>query len=192
MTDQPLIWALDIATRTGWAVGRVGDKPTAVTVKLADPGSNSNVLFHGCLQWFVEVLARGPLPDILAIEELLPPIARRGTTSTAAQHRLAGLHGVIRALAMEYRVGEIAGANVQDVRMHFIHTRSLRRDAAKRAVLKTCSMLGWSASDTNCGDALALWSYTTALINPALGLRTTPLFGTWEEVARVRQAKQQG
>jgi hypothetical protein len=192
MPDQPLIWALDVATVTGWAVGRVGETPMAVSIPFAQPGSNSNVLFHGCLRWFEIELQRGPLPDILAIEELLPPIARRGTTSTAAQHRLAGLHGVIRALAMKYKVGEIVGANVQNVRQHFIHTRSLRSDVAKRTVMKTCAMLGWPTADNNCADALALWSYTSALIDPRLGLRTTPLFGSWEDVARAREAKQQG
>jgi hypothetical protein len=192
MTDQPLIWALDIATVTGWAVGRVGGKPLAISVKLAPAGSSSDVLFQGCYEWFSAALEIGPVPDILGIEELLPPIARRGATSTSTQHRLAGLHGVIRALAMHHRVGEIAGANVQDIRQHFIHDRTLRRDSAKLAVLRTCEMLGWPAADNNCGDALALWSYITALINPVSALRTTPLFGSWEEVARVRQAKQQG
>ena len=57
-------------------------------------------------------------------------------------------------------------------------------------MLATCQMLGWHAADNNCGDALALWSYTAALINPVTALRTTPLFGSsWEDVARAREAK---
>jgi hypothetical protein len=189
---QALIWALDLATVAGWAVGRVDGVPIAVSKRLAPAGSTSNVLFHGCYEWFAGALERGPLPDIVAIEELLPPTARRGATNTQTQHRLAGLHGIIRALAMHHGVGEIVGVNVQDVRAHFIHDRTLRRDTAKRAVAKTCEMLGWSAQDSNCSDALALWSYTAALINPALGLRTTPMFGSWEDVARARQSKQEG
>jgi hypothetical protein len=190
MTTQPLIWALDIATVTGWAVGRVGGKPVGQSIRLAPPGATSNVLFAGGLDWFERLLITGPVPDILAIEELLPPIARRGATSTSAQHRLAGLHGIVRALAVRHGVGEITGVNVLDVRQHFIHARGLQRDAAKLRVMETCRMLGWAAGDDNCGDALALWSYTTALINPASALRTTPLFGSWEDVARAREAKQ--
>ena len=189
MTQQPLIWAIDIARVTGLAIGRVGDKPTARSIEVATVGADSNKVFVGCLRWFDDALQQGPLPDILAIEELLPPLARRGHTSTGAQHKLAGMHGIIRALAVRHGVPEIASANVLDVRQHFIHHRSFPRDKAKRAVLAMCGMLGWPADDSNCGDALALWSYTVALINPAFALQTTPLFSTWGEVARTRAVK---
>jgi hypothetical protein len=185
----PLVWALDIATVTGFAFGRVGDKPRSRSIRFAPAGCDSNALFAGCFEWFGETIERGPLPDILAIEELLPPTARRGMTSTQAQHRLAGLHGIVRALARHAGIAEIVGVNVGDVRAHFIQTRGLRRDEAKRAVLATCGMLGWDAADNNCADALALWSYIGGLINPASALQTTPLFNSWEDVARAREAK---
>lgn len=189
---EPLIWAIDVATVTGIAIGRAGDTPQARSIRLAPPEATSNALFVGCFTWFQRELATGPLPDILMIEELLPPIARRGHTNTGAQHRLAGLHGIIRALATFNGIPEIAGANVGDVRAHFIHQRGLPRDTAKRRVLETCKMLGWEAADNNCGDALALWSYTAGLINPMTALRTTPLFSSWEAVARAREAKPRG
>jgi hypothetical protein len=185
----PLVWALDIATVTGFALGRIGETPTARSIRFAAAHSDSNTLFAGCFEWFGELIEKGPLPEILAIEELLPPIARRGTTSTSAQHRLAGLHGVIRAMARHAAIPEIVGVNVGDVRAHFIHERGMRRDEAKRAVLATCGMLGWEAADNNCADALAVWSYISGLINPVSALQTTPLFGSWEEVARAREAK---
>lgn len=194
-SPQPLVWALDLATVTGLAIGRVDEEPVATSHRLA-PGSSPliNDLFLGCMRWFDARLREGPLPDILMIEELLPPTARRGTTNTQTQHRLAGLHGIVRALAGSHCVPEIASANVQDVRQHFIHKRAQPRDVAKREVMVTCKMLGWTADDTNCGDALALWSYTVALINPASALKTTPLFGprrgpTWKDVARDRESK---
>jgi len=186
---QPLIWALDIATVTGCAIGKVGDRPKAHSVRFAPAGASSDTLFAGCFEWFGEMIEKGPLPDILMIEELLPPIARRGTTNTQTQHRLAGLHGVVRAMAKHAAIPEIASANVLDVRAHFIQARNLKRDAAKRAVFIRCKMLGWLASDDNCADALALWSYTAGLINPATALAVTPLFSSWEEVAKAREAK---
>lgn len=186
---KPLIWALDIATVTGFAIGRAGDKPQACSIRFAPVNSDSNTLFAGCFEWFGGMIERGPLPDILAIEELLPPTARIGTTSTKTQHKLAGLHGVVRAMAKHAGIPEIASANVNDVRQHFISSRNLKRDEAKRQVWATCQMLGWSAEDDNCADALALWSYTAGLINPASALATTPLFSSWEDVARVRGAK---
>jgi hypothetical protein len=186
---EPLIWALDIATVTGIAIGRVSERPKAHSVRFAPAGAASDVLFAGCLEWFDEMIERGPLPDILAIEELLPPLARRGVTNTQTQHRLAGLHGVVRAMAKHAGIPEIASANVNDVRGHFIQARNLKREEAKRAVYARCQMMGWSAHDDNCADALALWSYTAGLINPASALQTTPLFSTWEAVARAREAK---
>jgi len=190
MTDQPLIWALDIATVTGFAIGRAGGKPKAHSIRFAPTGSTSDALFVGCLNWFTDILERSEHPDILAIEALLPPLARFGTTNTGAQHRLAGLHGIVRALAKQAAIPEVITAHVLDVRAHFIQTRRLNREQSKRKVWATCKMLGWSASDDNCADALALWSYTAGLINPASALATTPLFGSWEEVARARGAKQ--
>ena len=185
----PLIWALDVATVTGFASGRAGEKPTAHAVRFVPVGSTSDALFGACLDWFGGLIKRGPLPDILAIEELLPPTARRGMTSTSAQHRLAGLHGIIRGLARRAKIPQVCSASVLDVRQHFIHTRSLPRDQAKRAVLATCGLLGWPATDTDSCDALALWSYTAALVNPAWAMEVTPLFGSWEDVARAREAK---
>jgi len=185
----PLVWALDIATVTGFALGKVGETPRARSIRFAPLGADSNALFCGCFEWFGDLLEKGPLPDILAIEELLPPTARKGMTSTSAQHRLAGLHGVIRAMARHAAIPEIVGVNVGDVRAHFIQARGMRRDEAKRAVIATCGMLGWEAADNNCADALALWSYISGLINPVSALQTTPLFSSWEEVARVREAK---
>jgi hypothetical protein len=189
MTPQPLIWALDIATVTGVAIGRINEVPVARSVRLAPAGGTSDEAFVACLDWFEDQLERGPAPDILAIEALLPPIARRGTTNTGAQHRLAGLHGIVRALAKRAGIPETVTASVLDVRGHFIQTRNLDRVAAKRAVLAQCKVLGWPASDADCADALALWSYTAALINPTTALNVTPLFGSWQEVAKVRETK---
>jgi hypothetical protein len=186
---QPLIWAVDVATTTGIAVGRAGGTPVAKSFRLVPPGATSNALFLAAVEWFGGLLDHGPLPDILAIEELLPPTARRGETNTQTQHRLAGLHGIIRGLAGQRGIAEIIGVNVGLVRAHFIHTRALPGPVAKRRVLDTCKALGWSASDNNAGDALALWSYTAATLHPASGLRTTPLFGSWEELAAAREVK---
>jgi crossover junction endodeoxyribonuclease RuvC len=185
----PLIWALDIATVTGFAIGRVGDRPTARSIQLVKPHATSDDLFGAAVAWFGDALATGPLPDMLAIEELLPPTARRGETSAAAQHRLAGLHGIVRGLARHAGVAEIVGVAVNDIRQHFIHDRRLHRDEAKRAVARMCKTLGWEVADSNCADAMALWSYAVALCDPISALKVTPLFGSWEQVANAKQSR---
>ena len=105
----------------------------------------------------------------------MPPTARRGETNTGTQHRLAGLHGIVRALAVRAKVPEITGATVQDIRQHFIHIRNLRSAAAKRRVFAMCQRLGWEPADDNAADALAAWSYGCALVHPITALQTTPL-----------------
>jgi hypothetical protein len=172
-----LIWALDIARVTGFALGRPGEQPTARSICLAKAGAISDDLFCACLDWFSALLRDHEHPDILILEELLPPIARRGATSTAAQHRLAGMHGIVRGLARQAKIPEIASASPASVRGHFIGERAAKRERAKQLVVTMCQRQGWIVDDDNCGDALALWSYACALVKPETALRLTPLFG---------------
>jgi hypothetical protein len=192
----PMIWALDLAAVTGFAVGYAGEKPVAHSIRIAPVGASADDLFAGCHEWFARLLQRKqPFPDVLAIEQLLPPNARAGTTNTGAQHRLAGMHGIVRALARHALIPEVLMCDVGDIRAHFISARNCKRVEAKRRVAQMCKTLGWHADDDNCSDALALWSYAAGLINPVSALAVTPLFGrqqTWEDIARTRESKQRG
>ena len=96
---------------------------------------------------------------------------------------------MIRAVAARAKVREIIAVSVLDVRGHFISQRGLKRDEAKRAVANMCRVLGWEAADSNAADALALWSYACASVHPARALDVTPLFGSWDAVAKAREAK---
>jgi hypothetical protein len=187
-----MIIAIDIGTITGIASGRVGSVPTTETVRFGEPGASVNELFCAAAQWIDALLEQRSVPDLLILEELLPPLAKRGFTNTGAQHRLAGLHGVIRGLAQWHGVPEIASATVGDIRGHFIGERGMRRAAAKRRVMEVCRWQGFNPQNDNEGDALALWSYGCALIDPKAGLDVTPLFGkppSWADVAAKRASK---
>ena len=176
MTD-PIICALDVATRTGWAVGRPSEQPTAGSIRFGQFYSEPREIFGSALKWFSEFLRAMPvMPDTLILEAMLPPDAMRGKTSRAVRDRLAGLHGVMIAVAHLRGVGKIAEASVGDVRAHFIGDRACKRDAAKRAVMVQCEAQGWNAPDHNAADACALWSYACALVRPELALRVVPLF----------------
>jgi hypothetical protein len=204
MTD---ILALDIATRTGFARGRVACRcancdstrtieeirrggglsccperkmqlapPIAGSIRFGQPSASDNAVFAHCLRWLSELLEWEPRPEMIIVESLLSPTAKAGHTSRNVRDRLAGLHGVVRAVSFLrgcYRIDEVS---VGDVRGHFIGERSLKRDAAKRAVMRRCQQLGWSVDDDNQADALALWSYAAALIEPDWGLQLSPLF----------------
>lgn len=169
-----LILALDVATRTGFARGRIGEVPTSGSIRFGKAGVLDHVVFGEAIHWINATLQEPP--DMLIIESMLSPLAMRNETSRAVRDRLAGLHGIVRGVAHLRGVGEIAEASVGDVRAHFIGDRTLPRDKAKRAVMERCKALGWHAVDDNAGDALALWSYACALIDPAWALQVSPLF----------------
>lgn len=176
LCKRPLILALDIATTTGFARGRVGEKPIGGSIRFGRPGASSNAVFGRCLQWIAKELEPEPRPNILIVESMLSPDAKVGFTSRDVRDRLAGLHGIVRAVAHLRGVYDISEAGVGQVRAHFIGASNLKRDAAKSQVLMRCDQLGWDASDDNAGDAFALWSYAAGLLDADWALRLSPLF----------------
>lgn len=171
-----LILAIDLATRCGFARGCVGELPIAGSVRFGKHNSRDSAIFADALRWISQELEPQPRPDIVIIEAMLPPDAMRGATSRAVRDRLAGLHGIVKGVAHLRGIGEIAEATVGNIRGHFIGDRSLKRDKAKRAVIERCRALGWECSGPDAGDALALWSYACALIDPTWAVQVSPLF----------------
>jgi len=170
------IAALDIATTCGHAVGCLGEIPRAGSIRLGviarDPPQE---VFATAIEWAVAFFER-ERPDILIIEAMLPPQAMLNKTSRQVRDRLAGLHGIMLGCARRAGVAEFVHVTVGDIRRHFIGDGSLKRNAAKREVIRRCVQLGWPAEDDNAADALAIWSYACALLDPKWGLRLTPLF----------------
>jgi hypothetical protein len=173
MTD---ILALDVATITGFARGRVGATPVSGSVRFGNFETKNNAVFGKALAWISKELEPQPRPDLVILEALLPPDAMKGKTSKAVRDRLAGLHGIMRAVANLRGIPEIAEASVGDIRGHFIFDRAARRETAKAETLLQCRRLGWPAEDDHAGDACALFSYACALIDPKTALQVSPLF----------------
>jgi hypothetical protein len=171
------VLALDVATTTGYARGLVGGIPIAGSVKFGGRSNNPNDVFSDAMHWIEQKLDQQPRPDILIIESLLPGNAKRGFTSKAVHDRLAGLHGIVRAVAGDKGIPQVCEAAVGDVRQHFIGDRHCKSAKAKNETLLQCRALGWPASDHDAADALATWSFACSLIDPRLALRLTPLFG---------------
>lgn len=178
-----MILALDLATRTGFARGRVGELPISGSIRFGGSGAHDAAIFAAALRWISQELQPEPRPDIVILEAMLPPDAMRGATSRAVRDRLAGLHGIALGVAHLRGVGEIAEASVGNIRGHFIGDRRLRRPDAKRHVMARCKALGWQCADDNAGDALALWSYACALIDPTWAVQVSPLFNRKLRVA---------
>lgn len=176
MTSPPLILALDIATTCGFARGRVGEAPIGGSIRFGKPNASNNAVFANCLTWIAKELEPQPRPTMLIVESMLSPEAKVGFTSKDVRDRLAGLHGIIRAVAHLRGIYDISEAGVGQVRAHFIGYTNMKRDAAKALVMQRCEQLNWHAQDNNAGDALALWSYAVALLDPQHALKLSPLF----------------
>jgi hypothetical protein len=175
--NRPVILALDLATRCGWAKGRVGDDPpTFGSIRFGAAGASDAAVFAHCLRWLSAELEPQPRPDILMIESMLPPEAKVGNTTGAVRDRLAGLHGIVRAVAHLRGIHDIGETSVQSVRAHFISNGKLKRDAAKAEVVRVCRALDWNVDNDNEGDACALWSYAVSLIDPSQTVKLSPLF----------------
>lgn len=172
MTD---ILALDLATITGFARGVVSGVPKAGTIAFGR-GDSKNAVFANAMAWFSGLLEPKPRPDLIVIEAMLPPQAMKGETSTAVRDRLAGLHGIVRAVGYLRGCYRIEVVRVGDIRRHFIDDGMLPRDRAKDAVMAKCRALGWQCRNDNEADALALWSYARSMLSPAAALEVSPLF----------------
>jgi len=171
------ILALDIATRSGWARGLLtGNDPEHGSIRFGKAEASDNAIFAACLRWAQEFLAQPPKPTLIVIERMLAPQVVQGKTQALTYERLAGLHGIIRAVAFEHGIYEITTATVQRVRAHFIGESNAKSERAKALVIQQCRKLGWNPVDDNAGDALALFSYQCAVIEPRMALRVSPLF----------------
>lgn len=172
MTD---VLALDIASMTGWCRGGVGSTPTCGSIRFAAAGASQGAIFGNAFDWFCD-FTKDHRPDALIIEALLPFAAGVGKTNKNTGDILAGLHGVIRAIAYKRQIFEIHTVSVGDARQHFIDSRTFKGDKAKRYVMDKCRALGWQVKNDNESDAAAIWSYWCSRIDPKQALRVSPLF----------------
>jgi hypothetical protein len=172
------ILAFDVATRTGWALGEPGQPPRSGAFRFGSPGCSENALLTHAYHWFLEIIMVNE-PQLIVMEATLPNTFLRGKTTKAVADRLIGLQAILRVAAFKAAVYDIRTVQPNDVRAHFIDMRRAKRKDAKRWVLAQCSRLGWlpeDCKDEDQADALAIWSWQCAMLDPVNGLRVSPLF----------------
>lgn len=167
------ILALDTGTNTGWAFGSVGERPRFGSRRFGNADASVEYRWHLASEWLIGVLEKAQ-PDIYVYEEPTPEFFHKGKTNNHTQMFLKGLIGVFGAAAYS-RVPRKVSAEVHKIRYHFIN-QNPKRDIAKRMTKAKCRELGWETNDDNEADALALWSYTRAMLCPEMAVATTPLF----------------
>lgn len=169
-----MLVALDVASRTGVAVGEPGGTPRAWSVNL---GTGDDERYANALK-LTDRLIREYRPTMVAIEA---PIGGSRTS-----HLLVGLVACIRG-ACRARGVAVEAHNIASVRKFFLgmHISSVQfqhlpvkarkaaaRKEAKAAVMARCRSLGWPAVDEDACDGLALWDFAASRMSHAHGVLT--------------------
>lgn len=153
------ILALDLGTRTGWAV-RMRDGAIASGSESFKPGRFEGggmrfVRFHRFLDDLAEAV--GGI-DLIHFEEV------RRHLGTDAAHVYGGLMGVLTAWA-EVRDVPYQGVAVQDIKKH----ATGKGNADKAAVIAAMRERGYAPEDDNHADALALLHWAIDREQPERG-----------------------
>ena len=169
------IFALDIATNTGWARGAPGDAVQSGSIRFASAGASREAIFAAALTW-ATMQFKTHRPSTVIWEAPMPTSQMKGKTSVDTTAILFGLPAVIGAVAYVLGIYDLRVVAPRDVRLHFLGENP-KRSEGKRLTIRQCRAIGWAPQDDNEADALAIWHYMASLLEPKLALRPTPLFG---------------
>jgi hypothetical protein len=172
---RPRVLALDLATQSGWALGRPGDDaPRSGTVRFASEGASHNAIAGGALRWLISFTKEHPCDE--AVIEQAVHKRQQWKSSTASDDITGGLIFVARAVLYERGVYRITTAPVNSVRKFFLGQGDMPRDEAKHRTVMRCRAMGWDPENDDAADALACWAWRCSHIDPAFGIALSPLF----------------
>ncbi len=157
----PKILALDLATKTGWAVGSPDGEPRYGTKVLPSTGEDIGRFAAAYNEWLLDMITLEN-PALIVFEA---PILAGQTTLTTAR-KLGGL-----AWHTEFV------CNLRQVRCAEHHLQSVKKffagsgRADKAAMMEAARRHGWDPKDDNAADALGLWACTVHEKAPQYGKR---------------------
>jgi hypothetical protein len=159
------ILALDLALKTGWALGTVNDTaPQSGSIQIVREDASMAKLFACWREQLRDFLAMHPDIKLVVFEAPLPPFMKAGNTNIQTIRRLIGLAAVTEELLYSLGKYDIREARVGDVRVHFLGSNRFKRAEPKARTIAKCKLLGWAPVDDNAADALALWDYQVACL----------------------------
>lgn len=165
---QGTVLAIDLATAFGWAEGAPGEKPISGSERFAPPGSSDGAVGAAAIKWAADRFAVSR-PRTIFIERPGLYSVAKGKSSVQVIQRLLGLCFLVQAVAYRRGIYDVRYARADEVRKHFLGSRKMSGEAAKRSVSARCKALGWEHRDYDESDALALWSYGCDQIRPGSG-----------------------
>jgi crossover junction endodeoxyribonuclease RuvC len=158
------ILALDLAAKTGWAVGRPGGVPLSGSVNVAPIGATLGRTLSGCREWLLEFVGDKPSIRYVVFEAPLNTRWIKSPRRPETERQLIGLVSVVEEALYSKGGYDVREARVADVRIHFLGSNKHKREEAKRLTIMGCRIRGWNPVDDNAADALALWDYQCSLL----------------------------
>jgi len=162
------VFALDLATTTGWAIGRLPIRPLtpmeATVLKPPQPLSGVRRFGRpGCAvgsfaddaeRWMVGMIAEHRPAGIIFEKPVLPT-----KTNPETVMRLNGLAVLLQMAAHRAGIAWTRTAQPSTIKKHFCGFGG----PGKESVMAACLARGWSFTDDNEADALALWDFAATI-----------------------------
>lgn len=163
--EPVIVYALDLAVRSGVAKGLSGSVPASRTIVLKRPGETGAVALSNLLAFLVDDWSDA-LPDIVVKERPLHlgAFAKLGNAEATVRMQY-GMHAIVEALGVRFGV-PVHEAAAATIRKHFLARSQFgNRKDTKRAVLQRCWLLGYlpkDCTDDNRADACATFDWGAA------------------------------
>jgi Holliday junction resolvasome RuvABC endonuclease subunit len=167
-----IVAGLDLATKTGVAVGPLGGRPELWTLDLKSKGE---ARFHATRLMHIQGLAHHLITELgvahIAVEK--PFVAAHNNWETT----LLTIGLTANVLSWAERKGAAVDIySPQTVAKHFIGSGRMKRAEKKAAILAECRARGWAPTDDNQADAAAVWDLACTRLSGAHAAASGPLF----------------
>lgn len=170
---MPTLLALDLATRTGFALAPVPTAPLPTfleavsgvpvpevksgTVRFGHEGCSLGVFMHAARRWLDKLIKESKISDVVFEAPILPPKTQIGTL-----RKLYGLTGAVEELCVEHHLA-VYEANNPTVYKHFGTGGKTKADRKVNA-MAACTRYGWPPATDDEADALMLWHYGASIL----------------------------
>lgn len=171
-----IILGLDLATKTGWALGKAGARPSFGTVKLPKTGDDIGAFLLAYSEWFRPFLLEHK-PQIVCFEA--PLFLLRGNSQMATAMKLMGLASttelIIAHLAKRGMSVRCFQAHQQEWKKHFTGFANFSKKRDPYPPIEACQERGWWVQSSDEADACGVWDYAGHIACPELARSTDPI-----------------
>lgn len=167
--------ALDIATETGWCVGKPSAEPTFGFYRTRDGGLPNKLIDFG--NWLRQVIAQHQ-PELVAFEEPPNPTwgagrGKKGTNATTIL-MLNALCTKAEEICAEQRL-TCRSVSAGKWKKNMVGTSRFGKSVRPYPATESCAQRGWLVTNHNTADAVGVWLYAVAVINPDAAAKFDPL-----------------